>query len=73
MPQQGTPETVVLESGDKTVWVSGAVSSRKGAVLTAATDFVPAKGAPFALQRNQVTVTVIGQDRSVEISGCPAP
>ena len=73
MPQQGTPETVVLESGDKTVWVSGAVSSRKGAVLTAATDFVPAKGAPFALQRNHVTVTVIGQDRSVEISGCPAP
>ncbi|MBC7479751.1 MAG: hypothetical protein H7317_16955 [Pseudorhodobacter sp.] len=73
LPQQGTPETVVLESGDKTVWVSAAVSSRKGAVLTAATDFVPAKGAPFALQRNQVTVTVIGQDRSVEISGCPAP
>ena len=73
LPQQGTPETVVLESGDKTVWVAEATTSRAGPILTAATDFVPAKGEPFALQRGQVTVTVIGQTHSVEITGCPAP
>ncbi len=73
LPPQGKPETVVLESGDQTVWVAQATSSRAGQVLTAATDFVPAKGAPFALQRDHVTITVIGQDRSVEITGCPAP
>lgn len=73
LPVQGSPETVVLESSDKTVWVSGATTTRAGAILTAATDFVPTDGAPFALQRDQVIVTVIGQTHSVEITGCPAP
>ena len=73
LPRQGSPETVVLESGDQTVWVAQAASSRKGPLLTAAADFVPVKGQPFDLQRNQVTVTVIGQTHSVEITGCPAP
>lgn len=72
MPVQGTPETVVFETADKTVWVAEASADRAGKTLTAATDFVPPKGAPFALQRSDVTVTVIGQGRSVEISGCPA-
>ena len=73
LPVQGAPETVVLESGDKTVWVAGATTTRTGRILTAATDFVPPTGAPFALQRSQVIVTVIGQTHSVEITGCPAP
>ncbi len=73
LPVQGSPETVVLESGDTTVWVSEATTTRAGPILTASTDFVPPNGAPFALQRNQVTVTVIGQTHSVEIDGCPAP
>lgn len=73
LPVQGAPETVVLESGDKTVWVSEATTTRAGPVLTAATDFVPPNGAPFALQRSQVIVTVIGQTHSVQITGCPAP
>ena len=73
LPQQGNPETVVFESSDKTVWVAQASATRDGRILTAATDFVPAKGAPFDLQRDDVTVTVIGQGHSVEINGCPAP
>lgn len=73
LPVQGTPETVVFETADKTVWVAEASAARQGAVLTAATDFVAPKGAPFALQRRDLTVTVIGQGHSVEISGCPAP
>jgi DsbC/DsbD-like thiol-disulfide interchange protein len=73
LPQQGDPETVVFETADATVWVAQATASRAGQVLTAETDLVPPNGAPFALDRSGVTVTVIGQGRSVEIKGCPAP
>jgi DsbC/DsbD-like thiol-disulfide interchange protein len=73
LPAQGVPETVVFETADKTVWVAEATATRAGNILTAATDFVPATGAPFALERAGVTVTIIGQGHSVEIRGCPAP
>lgn len=73
LPEQGTPETVVFETADTTVWVAEATMQRAGRILTAATDFVPTNGAPFALERDAVTVTIIGQTHSVEIKGCPAP
>ena len=73
LPPFGTPETVVFETSDPTVWVATATEERKGAVLSAGADLVPPKGAPFVLDRSHVTVTVIGQGRSVEIKGCPAP
>ena len=73
LPEFGAPETVVIETTDPSVWVATATAARKGGTLTAATDLVPAKGVPFALDRAGVTVTVIGQGRSVEIKGCPAP
>lgn len=73
MPRQGNPETVVFETADATVWVAQATATRAGQFLTAQTDLVPQTGAPFALDRSGVTVTVIGQGHSVEIKGCPAP
>ena len=30
-------------------------------------------GAPFALDRSGITVTVLGDGRAIEIAGCPAP
>ena len=73
LPKQGNPETVVFETADPSVWVATASSSRDGEILTAATDLVPGDGAPFAVDRSGVTVTVLAQDHSVEIKGCPAP
>ena len=73
MPRQGNPETVVFETADATVWVAQATASRDGPLLNAQTDLVPPTGAPFALDRSGVIVTIIGQGRSVEIKGCPAP
>lgn len=73
LPAQGPDETVVLESGANGIWVSGAESTRKGGRLTAVADMVPPNGAPFALNRSAVTVTVIADNRAVEIRGCPAP
>lgn len=65
-------ETVVFESGDPSIWVSESETSRKGGVLTSATELVSDSGAPFALDRSRLTVSVLGAGRSVEIAGCPA-
>lgn len=73
IPPLGPNETVVFESGVDGVWVSEAQADRSGGTLIAASDMVPPSGAPFALDRSGVTLTVISMDRAVEIRGCPAP
>ena len=73
LPLQGRAETVVFESSDPTVWVSSATTKREGAELISEADLVPPAGAPFALDRSGVTLTVIAPDHSVELHGCPAP
>ncbi|MEO5620846.1 MAG: protein-disulfide reductase DsbD domain-containing protein [Cypionkella sp.] len=73
LARQGPEETVVFEAKDPQIWVSEASSSRAGNVLTARADFVSGSGAPFALQRSGVRVTVLSAAGSVEIAGCPAP
>lgn len=73
IPRQGSPETVVFEVADPSVWVASADTSRAGSVLTAAADVVPDTTAPFVLNRSSITITVIGQGHAVEIKGCPAP
>lgn len=72
-PSGETVETVVFESGSAGIWVSDAETIRHGATLTASAEMVPPNGAPFALDRSAVTVTVISDSRAVEIRGCPAP
>lgn len=73
LPRAGGDETVVFESATAGIWVSEAAARRQGGTLTAAADLVPPNGAPFALDRSTVTVTVISDTRAVEIKGCPAP
>ena len=73
LPPQGGAELVVFETADPTVWVSPAPTLRSGATLTATAELVPPAGAPFALDRSTVTLTVLGDDGAVEIHGCPAP
>ena len=73
MPSLGPDETVVIEPADDTLWVSQSQTRRQGGVLTATTDLVPPNGAPFALDRSTVRVTVIGAGGAVEVTGCPAP
>jgi DsbC/DsbD-like thiol-disulfide interchange protein len=71
LPPQGADETVVFEPGILGVWVGDATASRDGSTLTATSDMVAQSGAPFALDRGAVTVSVISPDGSVEITGCP--
>lgn len=72
LPPTGGDEAVVFEPG-AAIWVSEAVVDRQGGQIVAVSDFVAQNGAPFALDRSRVMVTVLGRDRAVEIAGCPAP
>lgn len=72
LPDTGGQETVIFESGQPGVWVSPSATARQGRTLTATADLVAPSGAPFALPRGGITVTVLGQQRAVEIKGCPS-
>lgn len=73
IPQLGPSETVIFESGVAGVWVSEATADRSGGLLVAASDMVPPQGTPFALDRSGVVLTLISEERAVEVRGCPAP
>ncbi len=68
----GGTEVVVMELADSSIWVSEARSARQGGRLSATADMVPGTAQPFALDRSTVTITILGTDRAVEISGCPS-
>lgn len=71
MPSTGTPEVVVIESGDDNLWVSGASAARVGGVLTASAEMMNLYGDPIALNRSAMRITVLGSERAVDILGCP--
>lgn len=72
VPDQGGLEVVVLEPARSDVWVSQAEISRSGRHLTATADLVPPEARPFAFDRSQLRVTVIGRDGAVDMRGCRA-
>jgi DsbC/DsbD-like thiol-disulfide interchange protein len=73
LPDPGSPEVVAFETADPAVWVSEAVTQREGGDLVTMTELVPPDGAPFALDRSGLVMTILSQGRAVEVRGCPAP
>ena len=73
MAARGGDEAVVFEPADRSIWVGETVTTRAGGVLTSVTEMVAPSGAPFALDRSGLRLTVLGAARAVEIEGCPAP
>ncbi|MFN3281549.1 MAG: protein-disulfide reductase DsbD domain-containing protein [Tabrizicola sp.] len=73
LPDPGLPEVVAFETADSQVWVAEAVTERRGGELVSSTELVPPSGAPFALDRSQITMTILAAGRAVEVRGCPAP
>ncbi|MEM7721078.1 MAG: protein-disulfide reductase DsbD domain-containing protein [Pseudomonadota bacterium] len=70
VPPVGNDETVVMEHRDPMIWVSEAMTNRQGARVTAVADVVPADAGPFALNRSDLRVTVIGTQMAVELDSC---
>jgi len=73
LPDPGTPEVVAFETADPAVWVAEAVVRRDRGALVAVTELVAPGGAPFALDRSGVTITILSPEGAVEVRGCPAP
>lgn len=72
LPPLGRDETVIFEAGTAGVWVSEAETRRDGATLRSWVDMVGESGAPFALDRSGITLTILAKDAAVEVKGCPA-
>ncbi len=70
MPRLGSEEVVVIEAGDEAIWVSSASVQRNGATLTARADMVDPSGAPFALDRSGLRITVLGDSAAADQRGC---
>lgn len=70
VPNVGNDETVVFELPDQSVWISEAQSSRLGTEVVAVAEMVPTHAGPFALDRSELRVTVIGSQMAVELYGC---
>ncbi|OYX25533.1 MAG: hypothetical protein B7Z10_06065 [Rhodobacterales bacterium 32-66-7] len=73
LPDPGSAEVVAFETRDPAVWVATSVTERQGGDLVAMTELVPPEGAPFALDRSGVTVTILSDGGAIEVRGCPAP
>jgi DsbC/DsbD-like thiol-disulfide interchange protein len=73
LPDPGHPETVAFETADRNVWVAEAVTEREGGEIVTTTELVPPDGAPFALDRSSITLTILAAGGAVEVRGCPAP
>lgn len=70
MPPLGSTEATVLELAGQRVWISEAETKRNGDRLVATAEMVPPDGQPFALNRSDVRITVIGGGQAVDIKGC---
>jgi DsbC/DsbD-like thiol-disulfide interchange protein len=73
LPDPGRPEVVAFETTDRNIWVAEAVTQREGGELVSMTELVPPDGAPFALDRSSITLTILAAGSAVEVQGCPAP
>jgi DsbC/DsbD-like thiol-disulfide interchange protein len=70
VPPTGNDETVVMEHSDPDIWVSEAVTRRDGGIVQAMADVVPPDHGPFALNRSDLRITVIGSRMAVELDAC---
>lgn len=72
LPETGRPagDEVAMELADPGIWVSAPQFSRADGQVQVAADFVAASGKPFALDPEDLRVTLIGPQDAVEFQGC---
>lgn len=68
---EAAQEVALFELKSTPVWVSDTVAHREGGQLTAMAEFVPENAQPFALDQNDLRITVLSAEGAVEINGCP--
>lgn len=71
LPNTGGHEIAVIETSNPAIWVSQADTKRQSGRLVAVSDMYHVDGAAFALDRSKLRITVVGENHSVDIRGCP--
>ena len=71
IPDLGGREFMVFELSDPAIWISESRTARSGQRITATSDMVPPSGAPFALDRSDLRITILRGTQAVEVRGCP--
>ncbi|WP_282120076.1 protein-disulfide reductase DsbD domain-containing protein [Ruegeria atlantica] len=72
MPSAGGREVAVIEPGNPALWASQTETTRTGNTLIATSEVINASGGPFALDRSEIRITVLGANHAVDIRGCSA-
>ncbi|MEM8578585.1 MAG: protein-disulfide reductase DsbD domain-containing protein [Pseudomonadota bacterium] len=72
LPRTGRGEIAVIEPNVADVWTSEARVHRADGWLIAVSELVHNRGKPFAIDRSDVVITVLGGQFAVEIEGCTA-
>lgn len=70
MPALGPGEFAVVETADPEIWVAEADVRRVGGTLHVSTEMQHVAGAPIALDRSGLRVTVLAGGRAADIRGC---
>ena len=70
LPSLGRGEAMAIETANPLLWVGEPQMKRSGKTLTAVTEIQHVEGTPFVLNRSGIRITVLGENRAVEISGC---
>ncbi|TMV88890.1 hypothetical protein FGG78_16130 [Thioclava sp. BHET1] len=70
LPQPIGPEATLFELAKTPTWVSEPIHRREGTTLIASAEFVPPEAAPFAIEAEDVRITVLSELGALEIRGC---
>lgn len=70
LPRLAADEVVVFEPAEPGTWAGDAAVTRHGGRLSATTRLSARGGAPAALDRGRLRITVLGGGRGVEFAGC---
>lgn len=72
LPPMGVGEVALIELRGRPVWVSDPVTHRRGGRLISEADMVPDSASPFAVNPDDLVITILGEGgQAIEISGCP--
>jgi len=70
LPRVGKGEAMIIEAANPLLWIAQPKMTRSGNTLTAVTQIQHVENAPFLLNRSSLRITVLSDQRAVEIVGC---
>ncbi len=70
LPRVGKGEAMIIETANPLLWIAQPKMTRSGNTLTAQTQIQHVEDAPFMINRSALRITVLSDQRAVEIVGC---